>query len=723
MKHYIKYFLSFFFFLLVFESGFSQRFSLYYTKTLYDGIHNPHHRSLDTCKSWSTGFFFPSFGIDVSIKGEANKIFKAALASENVSNYKLKYGSKYANHISSNFNYDIFMLKVRVGRKNDAEWSLGLQTKFRSDLSISNEFFNFLFQGNTSHVGQTINNFATIEGPVTAYSEFAVGYRQRIYDKLSGGFKVGYVLGLVNAIADVEESSFYTRDPGDSISVRLKGTLKSSIDPENTNISDKDVINNRGFSFSGGLQYELTPKATLGLSVLDLGYIKWHDKSRVYKLDKTVDYIGVPVLVESSFRDSILDRIKDFVVDSSFGSYKTTLPASLELTGNYRWTKWFNNTLILSKPLYQPDLDIVLLHDFVLARAINFIFTTGYNTSDKAPSIGAQFLVRSKGFDFYFGSERALNMYQVSRQLVDHTQKPSLPLGASYNFGVAFRFGNCPKQPVSTFVAPTDADGDGILDIIDECPYKAGPSENRGCPWPDADVDSVLDKDDPCPNVFGPVANKGCPWPDTDKDSIPDKDDLCPTVAGPKATKGCPDTDGDGVLDKDDACLKVPGPVANLGCPYVDTDKDSIPDKDDKCPVEPGPVSNNGCPVPPKKVELTKEEQEVINKVFSNLTFETGKAIISASSFISLDALYDLLIKKPNFKVLIEGHTDNVGKPLSNKRLSEQRAAAVKKYLVDKGIEETRLIDKGYGSARPVASNKTPAGRAKNRRVEFTVLE
>ena len=80
-------------------------------------------------------------------------------------------------------------------------------------------------------------------------------------------------------------------------------------------------------------------------------------------------------------------------------------------------------------------------------------------------------------------------------------------------------------------------------------------------------------------------------------------------------------------------------------------------------------------------------------------------------------------MKKPSFKLLIEGHTDNAGKAATNFKLSQSRADAVKKYFVDNGVDAARVTAKGYGPSKPIADNKTAAGKAKNRRVEFTILE
>lgn len=283
------------------------------------------------------------------------------------------------------------------------------------------------------------------------------------------------------------------------------------------------------------------------------------------------------------------------------------------------------------------------------------------------------------------------------------------------NDGVEDKFDKCVDvYGLKIFAGCPDTDNDGVQDSEDSCIYMAGIKAFFGCP--DTDEDSIPDYLDECPEVAGQIAQNGCP--DTDGDGIRDAIDQCPQVAGLDSLQGCPyiDTDKDGLQDKYDRCPQMAGPIENLGCPFIDTDKDSVLDKDDLCPMTPGPVSNNGCP------EIAVAEQEVLNTAFNNLEFETGKSIIKSSSFTSLDELAKLLAKKPDFKLLIEGHTDNVGNDNSNMSLSQNRALAVQKFLVDKGISTSRITSKWYGETKPIAPNDTELGRQKNRRVEMKVV-
>jgi outer membrane protein OmpA-like peptidoglycan-associated protein len=109
--------------------------------------------------------------------------------------------------------------------------------------------------------------------------------------------------------------------------------------------------------------------------------------------------------------------------------------------------------------------------------------------------------------------------------------------------------------------------------------------------------------------------------------------------------------------------------------------------------------------------------------VLNNILFETGKSILTTASFVELDRLLNILQDEPLMRIEISGHTDITGSLALNNKLSEDRARAVVEYLVQKGIDRSRLEFKGFGPSQPIADNATSAGRAKNRRVEFKILE
>ncbi len=231
----------------------------------------------------------------------------------------------------------------------------------------------------------------------------------------------------------------------------------------------------------------------------------------------------------------------------------------------------------------------------------------------------------------------------------------------------------------------------------------------------DTDKDGIYDKDDLCPETPGLKQFQGCP--DTDGDGIPDKDDACPEVAGPKNLQGCPDTDGDGIADKDDKCPEVAGPRENQGCPWPDTDGDGVLDKDDLCPEVKGTAANRGCP------EVTEEVMKKLNEYARTILFNSGKATFKEETMPVLRNMERIFKEYPQARFSIEGHTDSDGSNALNQTLSENRAAAVRNFLIENGIAADRLISTGFGETKPIASNKTAKGKAQNRRVEVKLIK
>ena len=122
------------------------------------------------------------------------------------------------------------------------------------------------------------------------------------------------------------------------------------------------------------------------------------------------------------------------------------------------------------------------------------------------------------------------------------------------------------------------------------------------------------------------------------------------------------------------------------------------------------------------KGNLTIMIEQPKSFTLDNVHFDSGKSTIKSSSFDELKELIEFLGLKPELKIEIGGHTDNVGEDLANQTLSQNRADSVVKYLTEHGISSDRLIAKGYGESTPVADNATDKGRKLNRRTEVKIL-
>jgi len=259
-------------------------------------------------------------------------------------------------------------------------------------------------------------------------------------------------------------------------------------------------------------------------------------------------------------------------------------------------------------------------------------------------------------------------------------------------------FDGCPETSA-------DTDGDGIIDISDTCPDEAEDkdqfNDEDGCPDPDNDGAGIMDMQANCPNSAEDLDDwddeDGCPDPDNDLDGIGDKEDACPYAFGPRNTNGCPNED---------------------------MDSDGIADQLDQCPEQPetynGTLDDDGCPDTVSGKVKVGRTRVVLEEP---IRFETGTARLDANAIVLLDDVVEALQGAPTLRIRIEGHTDTSGTDAQNQKLSVDRAEAVRAYLEDHGIDADRMESVGYGSDRPVDTNRTSTGRAKNRRIEIHVID
>lgn len=131
-----------------------------------------------------------------------------------------------------------------------------------------------------------------------------------------------------------------------------------------------------------------------------------------------------------------------------------------------------------------------------------------------------------------------------------------------------------------------------------------------------------------------------------------------------------------------------------------------------KTPLKAEPIIQPPTPAP-----------TVLQDAFDNLNFDFGKSTIRESSFPALDKLAQTLVEAKNWKLEIDGHTDDKGSDSYNQKLSQDRANAVKTYLVSKGVVADTITATGYGETKPIVKNDSDANRERNRRVEFKIIK
>jgi outer membrane protein OmpA-like peptidoglycan-associated protein len=245
------------------------------------------------------------------------------------------------------------------------------------------------------------------------------------------------------------------------------------------------------------------------------------------------------------------------------------------------------------------------------------------------------------------------------------------------------------EPPVRTPTARPagDADHDGVPDRVDQCPSRpaghARDPQRAGCPLPDRDYDGVRDSDDRCPDVPQDVS------PDPTRPGCPD-----------------PDGDGDGVPDHTDACPAEPAGVhrdpARAGCPVADRDHDQVPDTDDHCPDEAGAPStearHNGCP---RAARIRRDGAAV--ELVRPLTFARRSAHLAAAARTGLAAVADIINAVPSLgHITIDVHADPPG-GAHETALAQQRAEALRSWLIAHGVDATRLT--AHASAPAAAAS------------------
>lgn len=459
------------------------------------------------------------------------------------------------------------------------------------------------------------------------------------------------------------------------------------------------------------------------IAMTDIGSIKYKSGNKVLNASNT----GTSSLIKGS---ELFDKLSDYdslrkylgskginVNDTTAGTdgMKLTLPRMLVASVDYHAVKGlYINAMLMANMVDRGKAGTSHYSQFTLTprydiRAISFGLPITYSMLSSKIRAGAG--VRIGGF--FFGSDDLLSLFSDTKYGSNFYFGVSVPFAKkkprdSDMDGISNKKDKCPNEkgvPEMAGCPNPDKDGDGMLDKDDKCPDVAGSKTAAGCP--DADLDGVADAEDRCPQQSGSPAMQGCP--DRDNDGIADIDDNCPDQAGLAQFKGCPDTDGDGLADNEDECPNAAGPVAQQGCP--DTDNDGIADNKDKCPKVAGTANNSGCP------EVSVQVKKRLAFAATAIQFDLGKATIKKTSNKLLDEIVQILNDYPDYNMSIEGHTDNTGNAAKNMQLSKERADAVKNYFVAKGISSGRLTADGFGDTKPVASNKTAAGRAKNRRV------
>ncbi len=696
-------------------------------------------------------FTFDDLVENKEVNGEVRTLLFMDKNADGMQNFldKLKFKERvYAS-------YRVDLLDFGFSIKEKGFFTFGLSNRMETMLILPHQIPSIIFGGMNNHeVYDFRMNRLSVSS--TLFSEIAAGYSHKINDKLSIGGKFKFLLGHLNAYTDFYDldlmatedewhfkgdASIHGSVPGLRFVPNDKHQFGEVEFDEDQPIRSYIKPRGSGMAIDLGMTYQILPELKVSASVLDLGFIRW--RKDLVQLDKNGDvvYNGVEFDINddsTKYYEHYGDELENlYVINDHPEKYGSALSTKLNVGAEYSlWEDrvgfgFLSTTYFFRRTAWE---EFLISTNFRPCKYVSL--TLSYNMFD------GEWNNLNAGMNLNLGPVNlyaALDHIPLKFAKIDEYKIPSNTRSVRANVGLAFLFGTkkrdrdkdgvpdkydkCPDTlpgvEVDDAGCPKDKDKDGVPDYLDKCPDtpKGVNVDPLGCPVDD-DGDGVADYLDYCPSTpYGvKVDSKGCPI-DTDGDGVPDYLDKCPdTPEGANVDSlGCPvDTDGDGVFDYLDKCADTPEGVKvdSLGCP-IDTDGDGVPDYLDNCPEEAGVDSNKGCP------EINMKQ--VFKKALTGIQFETGKSIIKKSSYPILNDIAKIMKNNPSYKLNIVGHTDNVGNPKWNKKLSLSRANSVKNYLKRKGVAASRMETSGLGDTMPIKTNKTAAGRAKNRRVEFEV--
>ena len=609
----------------------------------------------------------------------------------------------------------------QIGKKQ----ALGFLSRGRvvgSVRGINSNLFTLINDGikDVKVANGTSFNSGKVNTTINAFTELGIVYGREIMYTGHNYLKVGITLKRYNGIefSSIRFKDFNIRILDTATSkVEFNGSIEASKSFNNNNGFDNITSNNVLFGGKGGgfgvdigavyeyrdeepvstFRYENKYKFKIGFSIQDLGSMKYEASANNenYLINTNGPKVANKVdTANIEFDDvtSYFRTIPGVTATKDNRATKVSAPTTVTLYADYKFTKrvyinaLFTGGLVGDNKAGNRTAFQAIVTPRFEGKFLDAGLPISYNALSKDVKVG---LGLRLGI-LFIGSDDILSSAAGIGKLTGSN------VYAGIHAGIPYKRGKERKEKEVVLPEP-------VKEVVVKTPEIVVPL--------DTDKDGIIDTDDKCPAVFGLAAFNGCP--DGDGDGIQDSEDKCPGVFGIAAFNGCPDTDGDGLQDSEDECPTEKGIIALKGCP--DTDGDGVADKNDKCPDRVGPMDNAGCPV------ITKQILNRLSFAAQAIQFEVGKDVIKPVSFSQLDDVVKILSEYSDYQLLIDGHTDNTGTAEKNQVLSESRAAAVKKYFTDKGIEQSRLIATGYGFEKPLVPNTNAANKAKNRRVELNM--
>ncbi|HCN82525.1 MAG TPA: hypothetical protein DIT07_02740 [Sphingobacteriaceae bacterium] len=445
--------LSLFFALFLLNTAYSQQYSLYNTRTLFDSFENPSQKAFqpDSSRRFAFNFFIPSFGFNTALGGPATHTFKTVLFDDVISSTGLKLGEHKTSRGFANINTYLIMLRLYKSLRGNQELGLSWQLRSDNQLTFTNEsiaiFDNFnLFD--QDQLTDIFNDKAYSQN----YHQISLSYRKDYSRELGVGFKVSYLSGIAYNDVKITRSTLSIDKTADNFNLDIKGKFRSNF------LYDDDIgkkfflpsFKNPGLGFSTSFNYHLPRGWYILANLKDIGFIKWSKKSYVYNLDRNITIQNASDSnADSRLNDELINDY-EYVYSNKGFITPTNGKAEFLISKNLGF---YQPNLLLSKNLFYNGGDLALMNNFTY-NTLNFGLSTVYNTSNIL-QVGSQFMVKSPNTEFYIGSDQLYKSISEIRALRkdDESLFHGYP-GASFYIGFAAKFGYIiEQQPTANRIA------------------------------------------------------------------------------------------------------------------------------------------------------------------------------------------------------------------------------------------------------------------------------
>lgn len=439
---------------------FAQRFSQYFTNTLYDSFENPSQKTFtpDTSKQYAFNFFIPNGGANFYTKGDAQVALKSRAFLGTSADPYLVIDQYHQNFAYADANFYYLMFKAYSSMSGDQEIGFSAQVHASGDLYFFDPAIA-VTNGLNDFRSQTYYDIFNGNGYYQAYHQLGFTYREQVNKQVAIGFKLSALSGIAYNDVRIYNSSVTFDKQSDNAYAMLAGQYRNSIGSGLTARQMLPTFKNPGAAFSIGTSYLTRDNILLEFNLKDIGFIHWNSKSEIYRFagSGTINNFS-----GSGRLDSISNDI-NHIVEGSYTTHSFTTPADGRFEFGVTKSFWvdgdktvkYKPAFIASKELFYPGFTGALLNSLQY-KNYSASLSTIYDDK-KVFRIGGQFMIKSPNAEFFLGSEQigqSLTLLSASGGNTTAINKKASFTGAQAYIGFSVKLGHVIEHPMNSSYVP-----------------------------------------------------------------------------------------------------------------------------------------------------------------------------------------------------------------------------------------------------------------------------